>query len=303
MSNAVDETNNTDESDPSQNGGHEGVSDWTDVVRVGIVQLCSTDDLSANLATAEKGILEASLRGASFVALPENFAYMRREGTPFPCAQKADGEILRSLSAWARRHRIWLLGGSFPEAIADDTHVYNTSVMFSPDGALVARYRKIHLFDVSLGPGGSDSYRESAHFKPGDQVATAQTPFGVVGLSICYDLRFPELYRALVEREARWLMVPSAFARETGKDHWEVLLRARAIESQCFVIAPAQCGHHSADRSSYGRSLIVDPWGLVIAQAGDDPCVLVADCRVEEIDRVRKAIPSLTHRRLPSATS
>ena len=273
-----------------------------DVVRVGIVQLCSTDDLSANLSRAEQGILEAVERGATFVALPENFAYMRREGAPFPCAQEPDGEIVRCLSQWARRHGIWLLGGTFPEAIADEDRVFNTSVMFSPDGTEVARYRKIHLFDVSLGPDGEDSYHESAHFKPGDQIVTASTSFGVVGLSICYDLRFPELYRALVEREARWIMVPSAFARETGKDHWEILLRARAIESQSFVLAPAQCGHHSADRSSYGRSLIIDPWGLVVAQAGDEPCVLVADCPNRTVDRVRASIPALSHRRLPSGT-
>ena len=272
-------------------------------MRVAIVQLCSTDDLNANLASAEKGIVEAADRGATFVALPENFAYMRREGEPFPCAQGPDGEILRALSVWARTHRIWLLGGSFPEAIPDDDRVYNTSVVFSPEGIEVARYRKIHLFDVSLGPDGADSYRESTHFAPGDQIAVAQTSFGVVGMSICYDLRFPELYRGLVERDARWIVVPSAFACETGKDHWEVLLRARAIECQSFVLAPAQCGRHSPDRASYGRSLIIDPWGLVIAQAGDEPCVLVADCRDQDIDRIRQSIPALSHRRLRSGTA
>jgi len=274
----------------------------SDAVRVGIVQLCSTDDLSANLDAAEQGIQEAAERGATFVSLPENFAYMRREGECFPCAQAGDGEIPRRLSDWARRHRLWLLGGTFPEAIVGDERVFNTSVMFSPEGVEVARYRKIHLFDVSLGPDGEDDYRESLHFKPGEEIVTLKTPFGVVGLSVCYDLRFPELYRALVEREARWLMVPSAFARETGKDHWEVLLRARAIESQAFVLAPAQCGHHSADRSSYGRSMIIDPWGLVIAQAGDEPCVLIADCQNRSVDSVRTSIPALSHRRLPSAT-
>jgi len=272
-------------------------------VRVAIVQLCSTDDLSANLASAEKGIAEAADRGATFVALPENFAFMRREGAPFPCAQKPDGEIIRSLSDWARTHRIWLLGGSFPEAIPGDDRVYNTSVMYSPEGIEVTRYRKIHLFDVSLGADGEDSYRESTHFAAGDRVAVASTPFGGVGMSICYDLRFPELYRALIERDARWIVVPSAFARETGRDHWEVLLRARAIECQAFVVAPAQCGRHSADRASYGRSLIIDPWGLVIAQAGDEPCVLVAECHEPDVDRVRTSVPALSHRRLPSGTS
>ena len=272
-------------------------------MRVAIVQLCSTDDLGANLANAEKGILEASDRGAAFVTLPENFAYMRREGEPFPCAQGPDGEILQALSTWAQRHRIWLLGGTFPEVIPGDERVYNTSVMFSPEGIEVARYRKIHLFDVSLGPDGEDSYRESLHFAPGEEIVVAPTSFGMVGMSVCYDLRFPELYRALVEREARWIVVPSAFARETGKDHWEVLLRARAIECQAFVVAPAQCGRHGADRASYGRSLIIDPWGLVMAQGGDEPCVLVADCHSQDVDRVRTSIPALSHRRLPSGTA
>ncbi|MBJ18090.1 MAG: carbon-nitrogen hydrolase family protein [bacterium] len=269
-------------------------------MRVAIVQVCSTDDLSLNLARAEKGLEEAAERGARFVALPENFAYMRREGGRFPCAQGPDGEIIRALSEWSRRLGVWLLGGTFPEAIPGDDRVYNTSLMFSPDGSAIARYRKIHLFDVELGPDASDSYRESTHFAPGEDLALAATRFGDIGLSICYDLRFPELYRALTLRGARWLVVPSAFTRETGKDHWEVLLRARAIENQAYVLAPAQCGHHSPDRASYGRSMIIDPWGLVIAQAGDSPTVLVADCPIEEIDRVRKAIPALTHRRLPA---
>ncbi len=272
-------------------------------MRVAIVQLSSTDALTANLKAAENGILEAVDRGATFVALPENFAYMRREGEPFPCAQAPGGEIVCALSDWARQHRIWLLGGTFPEAIPGESRVYNTSVMFSPDGDEIARYRKIHLFDVTLGPDGEDQYEESKHFAAGEEVVVASTSFGTVGLSICYDLRFPELYRALVERDARWIVVPSAFARETGRDHWEVLLRARAIECQAFVVAPAQCGRHSADRASHGRSLIIDPWGLVVAQAGDQPCVLVADCREEDVDRVRRSIPALTHRRLPSGTA
>ncbi len=267
-------------------------------MRVAIVQVCSTDDLAANLANAEKGIAEAAGRGAEFVALPENFAYMRREGGRFPCAQGPDGEIVRALRGWAASHGVWLLGGTFPEAIPGDERVYNTSILCSPAGDEVARYRKIHLFDVSLGPSVADAYRESTHFAPGDELVVAETPFGGVGMSVCYDLRFPELYRALTLRGARWLVVPSAFTRETGKDHWEVLLRARAIESQAWVLAPAQCGQHGPDRSSHGRSLVIDPWGLVVAQAGDAPTVLVADCSLEEIDRVRGAIPALENRRL-----
>lgn len=269
-------------------------------MRVAIVQVCSTDDLAGNLANAEKGIAEAAERGAKLVALPENFAYMRREGGRFPCAQGPDGEIVRALRGWAQRHGVWLLGGTFPEEIPGDARVYNTSIVCSPSGDEVARYRKIHLFDVTLGPGEEDAYRESTHFAAGRDLVVAETPFGGLGLSVCYDLRFPELYRALTLGGARWLAVPSAFTRETGKDHWEVLLRARAIESQAYVLAPAQCGRHSADRASHGRSLIIDPWGLILAQAGDAPKVLVADCPVEEVDRVRAAVPALDNRRLPA---
>ena len=162
----------------------------------------------------------------------------------------------------------------------------------------MARYRKMHLFDVDLGADGEDRYRESTHFKAGQEIVVAETPFGGVGLSICYDLRFPEFYRAMLGRDVRWLVVPSAFTTETGRDHWEVLLRARAIENQCYLLAPAQCGRHSPDRASYGRSLVVSPWGLVLAQAGDEPTVLVADCPEGELERVRSAIPALHHRQL-----
>lgn len=267
-------------------------------MRVGIVQVCSTDDLSANLARAEAGVREAASRGATLVALPENFAFMRREGSRYPCAQGPDGEIVRALSRWAREQQIWLVGGSLPEAIPNDTRVHNTTLVFSPDGQEAARYRKIHLFDVALGADGRDVYRESDFCAPGEQVVVCPTPFGGIGLSICYDLRFPELYRRLVDQGARWIVVPSAFTRETGKDHWEVLLRARAIENQCYVLAPAQCGQHTPDRSSHGRSLVIDPWGLVIAQAGDEPAVIVAECADDRIERVRKAVPALLHRSL-----
>jgi len=268
-------------------------------VRVAIVQLCSSDDVAENLTAAGRGIASAAAQGAQLVALPENFAYMRREGGRFPCVQDPDGEIVRFLRGQAREHGIWLLGGSFPEAIPGEAvRVHNTSLLVAPDGSEAARYRKIHLFDVSLGEGGADVYRESQHIAPGKEVVLCETPFGPVGLSICYDLRFPELYRDLAARGARWLFVPSAFTPQTGKDHWEPLLRARAIENQAFVIAPAQCGRHSADRASHGRSLIVDPWGIVVAQAGDRPAVVVAECDEQEIDRVRRAVPALAHRRL-----
>ena len=189
------------------------------------------------------------------------------------------------------------MGGSFPEAIPDSSRVYHCSVLVSPSGEVVVQYRSMYLFDVDLGSDGG-SFRESDSIAPGDQVVSAKTDFGILGMSICYDLRFPELFRELASQGAHFVSVPSAFAPATGRDHWEVLLRARAIENQVFVIAPAQCGQHSADRSSYGRSMIVDPWGLVLAQAGDEPGVIVADCDMGRLERVRNAIPCLQNRRL-----
>ncbi len=265
---------------------------------VALAQVCANDDLSGNLASAKDLVARASDRGAEFVCLPENFAYMRREGTAFPCAQGLDGEIVGFLQERAREHDVWLLGGTFPEAIPGETRVHNTSVLLAPDGSLAAVYRKIHLFDVDLGSDGG-SFRESATFAPGTEVVVADCPFGGLGLSICYDLRFPELYREMAARGCDFIAVPSAFTPQTGRDHWEVLLRARAIENQAFVLAPAQCGQHTPDRASYGRSMIVDPWGLVLARAGDRPGLVVAECDLDEIDRVRAAVPALINRRLP----
>ncbi len=263
-----------------------------------MVQMCSTADLAANLAEACRWVGEAAAAGAKLVALPENFACLCREGEAITCAQGLDGEIVGELRRWAQRHRLYLLGGSFPEVIPGEKRVYNTSVFITPNGEIGAVYRKIHLFDVDLSAAGGAHFQESARIAPGNELCVAETEFGGVGLSICYDLRFPELYRALVDRGARFLAVPSAFTCETGKDHWAILLRARAIENQCFVLAPAQWGRHAPDRTSYGRALIADPWGIVIAQAPDQPCAIVADCCLETQDRLRVALPALSHRRL-----
>ena len=269
----------------------------TSNVRVAIIQLSSTDDIAANLEATREFVNRAADQGAQFVALPENYGYLRREGLVYPCAQDVDGEIVGAVRDLARDRGIWILGGSFPEAIPDSERVYNCSVLISPAGDCVARYRKMHLFDVELGVEGG-SFRESDAIAPGNEVVSAKTDFGVLGMTICYDLRFPEIYRELVSQGASFISVPSAFSPATGRDHWEVLLRARAIENQVFIVAPAQCGHHSPDRASYGRSMIVDPWGLVLAQGGDEPGVIVADCDLGRLDRVRKAIPCLQNRRL-----
>jgi len=267
-------------------------------MRVAAIQMTSVDDVGANLASAAKWVAQAADQGAELVALPENFAYLRREGAPIPCAQSLDGEIVAALREWARRHRVWLVGGTFHEELRDDARVSNTSVAVAPSGDIVAVYRKIHLFDVDLSAHGGQVYRESDRVAPGTELASFETPFGAVGMSVCYDVRFPELYRALVQRGVRILCVPAAFARETGRDHWEVLLRARAIENQCYVIAPAQCGEHPGGRFTYGRSMIVDPWGLVLARAADRPGPVFAELLAEEQDRIRATLPALRHRRL-----
>ena len=266
-------------------------------MRVALVQMTSTDKLSENLESARRAVDEAAERGAEFIALPENFAFLRREGNPIPCAQGLDGEIVETVRELASRHRVPILAGTFAEAVEGDRRVYNTSALISETGRVAAVYRKIHLFDVDLGESGG-VFRESAFTAPGEQVVVAETAFGRVGLSVCYDVRFPELYREMAARGADWITVPSAFAPETGKVHWEVLLRARAIENQAFVLAPAQCGRHSPDRASHGRSLIVDPWGRILAEAGDEPAIVVADCDPDELRRVRVRLPALRHRRL-----
>jgi len=267
-------------------------------MRVGIVQMTSTDDLAANLDAASDLVREAAAQGAEFVALPEMFAYLRREGLDFPHAQSVDGEIVGRMRALAVSLGVRLLAGTIAEKAPGERRVFNTSVLLSPEGEVEGVYRKMHLFDVDLGASGGGVFRESASIAAGDEVVVAETPIGGIGLSVCYDLRFPELYRRMADRDARFLTVPSAFAVRTGRDHWEVLLRARAIENQAFVIAPAQCGRHSESRESYGRSMIVDPWGLVLAQLGDHPGVAVADCDPERLEQTRASVPALRHRRL-----
>ena len=265
-------------------------------MRAAVVQMTSRGNLAANLERTAHWIAQAVEAGAEFVALPENFACMPEEhGDPEHGVQDPDGPVIEFLRDQAKRHGILLAGGTFAERIPGDSRHFNTALLFDSGGELLARYRKIHLFDVDL-PGAT--LRESRTVAPGEEIVAAQTPLGPIGLSVCYDIRFPELYREMTARGVHFITVPSAFAVQTGRDHWEVLLRARAIESQAFVIAPAQCGRHSENRESYGRSMIVDPWGLVLAQLGDRPGVAVADCDLDELERVRRSLPALGHRRL-----
>jgi deaminated glutathione amidase len=264
--------------------------------RIAAVQMASGADKAANLATAERLVREAAARGASLVGLPENVAWMGPEAERNAAAEPLDGPTLARFSALARAESIHLLAGSVLETGAPGGLLYNTSVLFGPTGVRLAVYRKMHLFDVEVGDG--QRYRESAAVAPGTDVVCTETPLGRIGLSVCYDLRFPELYRALSAQGAVLLIVPSAFTLMTGKDHWEVLLRARAIENEAYVLAPAQGGRHPGDRLTYGHALVVDPWGLVVACVSEGEGLAVADMDLGLVERIRARLPALRHRRL-----
>lgn len=260
------------------------------------VQLRAGRNVAANLEAAEGLVRQAVEAGATFVATPENTSLMEAErALLFEKAKPEDeDEALRALRAVAREKKIWLLIGSLPIRVAEDK-LANRSFLVSPEGRIAARYDKIHMFDVDLA--GGESYRESRNFAAGESAVTADLPWGRLGLSICYDLRFPQLYRALAHEGARFLTVPSAFTRQTGEAHWHVLLRARAIENGSFVFAPAQGGRHENGRETFGHSLIVAPWGEIIAEAGTEPGIVTAIVDPAKIEEARGRVPSLKHDR------
>ena len=267
-------------------------------MRVAAVQLNSTPDMTRNLGRAREFVIQAKELGAELVALPEHFAYLGPEDANPPTAQPLEGSLVREFGALAGELGIFLLLGSFPETTEPGSPPHNTSVLLGKDGDILAVYRKIHLFDVDLA--GGPTYQESRFICPGEDVvvtALPGTPF-TTGLAICYDLRFPELFRALSAKGADLMFLPAAFTLSTGRDHWEVLVRARAIENQAYIIAPAQWGQHSPGRRSYGRSLIVDPWGTILAQAPDTEGVILAELDHDRLLRLRREMPCLEHRRL-----
>jgi predicted amidohydrolase len=261
-------------------------------MRVAAVQLNSNGDKSRNLAAAERLVRAAAEDGAGLVALPEKWNLLAAGEDLLAGAEPLDGPSLAAARAWARELGVHLLAGSIAEQSGE--RAFNTSVLIGPDGEDLAVYRKIHLFDVDA---GGVSYRESAHEQPGAELATAPVGDFVLGLSVCYDLRFPELYRILALRGAEVLAVPAAFTSATGRDHWEVLLRARAIEDQAFVLAPNQVGTAPPHFDSWGHSAIVDPWGRLLTVAGEGECFIAADLDPTELERVRESLPALTHRR------
>jgi len=264
--------------------------------RLACVQVNAGDDMAANVAQASALARAARAAGADLVALPECVALMepRRARVIELAAPEESHPALAAFRALARELDVWLLAGTVTVR-TDEERVANRSCLIAPDGAVAARYDKIHMFDVDL-PGG-ESYRESRTYRPGDAAVSAALPWGVLGMTVCYDVRFPHLYRALARAGADFLSVPSAFTRQTGAAHWHVLLRARAIEAGAYVFAPAQCGEHPGKRLTYGHSLIVDPWGRVLADGGEAPGFVVAELDTAEVAKARQALPSLEHDR------
>ncbi len=271
-----------------------------EVLRVAAVQLSSQDNLDENLDACARAVESAAKAGAELVVLPENFAWFGDETVKRELAETMgdlDAPIQKGLATLSREHRLTLVGGGMPERSTDPARPYNTCIVLGPKGDLVASYRKLHLFDAVL-PDGKAVFESECTSQGGTPQVFWMDGIGV-GLSVCYDLRFPELYRRLLSEGASVLLVPAAFTLQTGRDHWHVLLRARAIESTAWVVAADQWGRHPRGRSCYGHSLIVDPWGTIVAECSDRVGFVVADLDLRYLADVRARLPSLAHRRLP----
>jgi deaminated glutathione amidase len=269
-----------------------------DTLRVAAVQLNSSTDKGDNLERAEQLVARAASKGADLVLLPEKWNAIGSTETLVANAEPLEGgETVTAMAGWAAQHGITLIGGPITERREGREKLSNTSCVFDPSGELVAVYRKIHMFDVDV---GGHSYRESDAEEPGDETVVCDVEGWKLGLTVCYDLRFPELYRILAVEGAEVVTVPAAFTLYTGKDHWELLLRARAVENQCFVVASNEWGAIEGGKAAYGRSMIVDPWGVVLAQAPDEDTVVSAELDRGRLRQVRESLPSLASRR-PSA--
>jgi predicted amidohydrolase len=270
-------------------------------VRVAAIQMNSGADVDENLKLTERLLAEAAADACTLCVLPENFALMAQRGRDKAAVAEEPGEgpIQTFLAEASRRHGIWIVAGSMPLVSPEITanRVYGACPVYNAEGELQSTYRKIHLFDVDL-VDKQESYRESRSMYPGDEIVTVDTPCGRVGLTICYDLRFPELFRQLVDAGATVFTVPAAFTATTGAAHWHTLLRARAIENLAYVIAPGQFGMHPDGRATYGHSVIIDPWGRVLAEAADGNCHVAADIDVDLPAQLRSEFPALANRRL-----
>ncbi len=272
---------------------HADASSLTASFRVAALQMVSTPGRDRNLAEAERLIAEAAADGAQLVLLPEYFCFMGFKDTDKLTVREAygDGPIQRFLADAARRHQVWIIGGTLPLTAPEATRVLNTTLVFDPQGNEVARYDKIHLFNFEK---GEESFDEARTIRPGEEVRTFDAPFGRVGLSVCYDLRFPELYRRM--GDCALIVVPSAFTYTTGRAHWEMLLRARAVENQCYVLAAAQGGKHENGRRTWGHSMLIDPWGEIVAVRDEGASVVTGNLERERIDEVRQSLPAWRHR-------
>jgi predicted amidohydrolase len=260
------------------------------------IQMTSVPNLEKNLAQAEELIDLAVNQGAELVGLPENFPFMGEEKDKLAQAQTIARETEKFIKTMAQRYQISILGGGFPIPVDNSDKVYNTAVLINPNGQELLRYQKVHLFDVNVPDG--NTYRESITVMAGNQLPSVyfSEQLGNVGLSVCYDVRFPELYRHLSYKGADVIFVPAAFTAFTGKDHWQVLLQARAIENTCYIIAPAQTGVNYARRQTHGHAMIVDPWGVILADAGEQPGIAIAEINPSRLQQVRRQMPSLEHR-------
>jgi deaminated glutathione amidase len=267
------------------------------VAVVAALQMSSGSDVAANLAVAAGLLAQARDAGARVAVLPENFSFMgRRDADKRAIAEPPAGGTVQSfLSDQARTLGLWIVGGTTPLASATGQRVAAACLVFADDGRRMARYDKIHLFDVDI-PGREESYRESSHIAPGSRPTLVPTPAGMLGLSVCYDVRFPELYRLMAAAGAQWFTVPAAFTVPTGRAHWETLLRARAIENLAYVVAPGQWGRHENGRETYGDSLIVDPWGTVLARAPEGTGIVTATLDLAAQEETRRRFPALSHR-------
>lgn len=262
--------------------------------KIGVIQIDSQDDKAKNLEKVGRMIDEAAAEGVQMVAMAENVHYIGSKAGTFENAESIPGPISEFFASKAREHGIWVHCGSFGEIIPGEPKLYNTSLLMDRDGGIVGRYEKIHLYDVDIKNGPST--RESDTKKPGHRIVVCDTEFCRMGLSICYDMRFPELYRIMALRGAKVMFVPACYTMFTGKDHWEVVLRARAIENQCYIVAPGQIGKKPAFQS-YGRSMVINPWGTVISTADDRECVIYAEIDPDYCDTIRQQLPSLPNRR------
>jgi deaminated glutathione amidase len=258
-----------------------------------VVQLTTTSDSEASLQNAEHWVRRAAQQGAQLIALPENTSFMGDEAEKIQRAEPLDGPTFQRMGDLARELQVWLIAGTLPERSPDASRCFNTSTVFGPDGSRLAAYRKMHLFDVQLG--GRDTLTESRSTAPGDTAVAVDLPFGTLGLSVCYDLRFARLYQTLSEVGAQIISVPAAFTVPTGMAHWEVLLRARAIENLCFVLAPAQVGKNTPTRQTYGHAMIIDPWGTILAQAPEGPGIALAELDFVRQSTFRERLPCLNH--------